>query len=87
MQSQDRILALRDLDITWPHIAMMMKMSTSSLRKAIKQINAMNPEDEFSKPNALCSKLLLYFKDEESKKDFKKLARAIQKGEEQPDDE
>ncbi len=87
MLNQDRILQLRDMDIAWPHIAAIMKMSTGSLRKAIKQISALKPDSEFEKPNAIRPKLIMYFTDETAKKKFIKWARAIQNGEELPDEE
>ena len=81
MLSQDLILQLRDIDIPWSDIAMILKMSAGSLRKAMKQISAIKPVIEIQKPNALRPKLTLYFASEADKKYCIKWLRAVQNNE------
>jgi hypothetical protein len=76
IQSQDCILQLRSMKMSWNVIARHLGISTSSLRNALNQINALTP-DKFDKSKTSVPKLTLYFSDETEKKKFFQFVRTF----------
>ncbi len=76
--NHDRILKFRDLEMSWSDIATIMKMSTVSLRNAVKQINKLNQE-VCDKPNSIRPKLVMYFASEHNKQEFIDWVRSVKK--------
>lgn len=77
MQNKDRIIKLRDIEMRWSDIARHLCMSTSSLRQAIRQINALEHCHQETKPKGIRPQLTVYFSSEDDKQDFIDWTRAI----------
>lgn len=77
LQNHNRILQLREIGMSWSDIAVLMKMSTASLRTALKQISALKLESEFDKPKRIHPKLMLHFNDEPAKEQFIEWTKAL----------
>lgn len=76
-QNMDQIIQLRDIEMRWSDIARHLCISTSSLRQAIIQINALEHCHRQTKPKGIRPQVTVYFSSEDDKQDFIDWTRAI----------